>query len=426
MNSIINWNEKFLEDSAIEKYEVHEYNPINGTNLNNPGEIRISINLQDIFTHPSESYLIVEGRLTKDDGAPYVDADNVALINNGIMHLFDNINYEFSGHVIENVNYLGVATTLLGLLKYPKDFETGLNQLWCLDDEPGAKPNNSNKGFAVRQSYIIQMPDAKGTFSFKIPLKHIFGFCEDYDKIVYGFSQTLTLTRKSDNDAIYRNGAAKNGKITLNKIAWYMPHVNPALSEKLELMKSIENKSTLPVAFRGRQCDRNMVGVSTDFTWRLSVKSSPEVPRYIIVGFQTNRDGNQEKNPSVFDHCDVSNIHVTLNSIKYPEVDYQVSFPKMQFSRVYGDAIAFRQKFDNINELVSNPNISPYHYKDLYPLFVFDVSKQSEQMKNSISDIHIKARFHSNVPANTYAYAVIISDKILNFQADGNKMSVIT
>ena len=33
-------------------------------------------------------------------------------------------------------------------------------------------------------------------------MKHIFGFCEDYDKIVYGFKHNLTLVRKTDDDAI--------------------------------------------------------------------------------------------------------------------------------------------------------------------------------------------------------------------------------
>lgn len=426
MQTILNWNEQFLTDSSIEKYAVHEYNPINGTNLNNPGEITININLQDIFTHPSESYLIVEGQLTKEDGTAYADADNITLVNNGIMHLFNNIKYELSGHVIESINHVGIASTILGLLKYPQEFAQGLNQLWCTDDQPGAEPKSSNKGFASRHGYILQMSDPKGTFSFKIPLKHIFGFCEDYEKIVYGFSQTLTLVRKSDNDAIHRKSTIAPGKITLNKISWFMPHVSPALGEKVELMKAIETKTSLPVAFRARQCDQNMVGASTDFTWRLGLKSSPEVPRYIIVGFQTDRTGNQEKNSSVFDHCDVRTIHVTLNSIKYPEVDYHMSFPKVQFSRVYGDAVTFRSNYYGIDELVSTPSITPFHYKDLYPLFVFDVSKQTDQLKHSVSDIHIKATFNSNVPANTTAYALLISDKILNFQADGNKMAVIS
>ncbi len=73
---------------------------ITGANLNNPGEIRINIETQDLFTHPSESYLIVEGRLTKNDGTLYANADNVALTNNAIMHLFSNIKYQLSGQEI--------------------------------------------------------------------------------------------------------------------------------------------------------------------------------------------------------------------------------------------------------------------------------------------------------------------------------------
>ena len=75
-------------DKSIEEYEYHEYDRITGTNLNSGGEIRISIESQDVFAHPSESYLIFEGRLTKADNTAYTNADEIALTNNGIMHLF--------------------------------------------------------------------------------------------------------------------------------------------------------------------------------------------------------------------------------------------------------------------------------------------------------------------------------------------------
>ena len=78
-----------------------------------------------------------------------------------------------------------------------------------------------------------------------------------------------------------------------------------------------------------------------------------------------------------------------------------------------------------MDELVSNPNISPADYKILYPLFLFDVSKQSERLKYSVTDIQIKAYFYNNVDANTEAHAVIISDRLINFKSDGNKMSVV-
>ena len=231
--------------------------------------------------------------------------------------------------------------------------------------------------------------------------------------------------RKSNDDAIFRDNAAADGKITLDKVSWFMPHVLPADAEKIQLYKTIESKATLPVAYRMRQCDAISVPQSTSFTWRLSVKSSPEKPRYIIVGFQTGKDGDQENNPSIFDNVDVSNMYATLNSTRYPVVDYNISFPKQQLSRAYGEAAAIRSTFYHMDELVSNLNITPADYKSLYPLFVFDVSKQSERLKTSVTDIQIKTQFNVNVPVGTEAFAIVISDRQVNFQSDGNKMSVV-
>ena len=122
----------------------------------------------------------------------------------------------------------------------------------------------------------------------------------------------------------------------------------------------------------------------------------------------------------------VKNMYVTLNSTRYPAVDYDLSFTKQQFSRAYGDAAIFRARYYRMDELVSNPNITPSDFKTLFPLFVFDVSKESEKLKNSVTDIQVKARFNVNVPANTEAFALVISDRILTFASDGNKMTVIS
>ena len=83
---ILKFTDSQIIDESIEEYEYHEYKPITGTNLN-LGDVRISIESQDVFTHPSESYLIFEGRLTKADDTLYVNADEVALTNNAMMHL---------------------------------------------------------------------------------------------------------------------------------------------------------------------------------------------------------------------------------------------------------------------------------------------------------------------------------------------------
>ena len=78
-----------------------------------------------------------------------------------------------------------------------------------------------------------------------------------------------------------------------------------------------------------------------------------------------------------------------------------------------------------MDELVSNPNITPSDYRSLYTLFLFDVSKQSEKLKYSTTDIQIKMYFSAGIPVNTQVYGVINSDRLINFQSDGNEFSVV-
>ena len=442
MADILQITEDIPVDDSIYEYEYKEYNPIVGTDLNR-GSIVLTIESQDIYTHPAESFLVIEGQLAAPVApplagvGPYADADVVTLINNGIMYLFSDVRYHLASHEIEVLQNPGHATTMLGLLKYPDDFtkSQGLNQLWLPDtniDNNNEANKVDNKGFKIRNEYIIRTSDPKGTFSFKIPLKHFLGFCEDYKKILYGMQQRLTLTRTNNDNAIFRTAATDAGTVRLDKIRWFMPHVIPSDAYRLQLDKVIEKKEKLPVGYRMLQCDTSQVPTNQkSFTWRLGVKSSPDIPRFIIVGFQSGRNNNQEQNPAIFDHLYVRNINVTLNAKRYPDTDYDNDFNKNQYSRIYGDASSFRKKFFNMDELVSNSGINPLDYKNLFPLYVFDVTKQSEKLKTSVSDIHIKAFFDNdpaggiNPPANTMAYAVIISDRLFHFVSDGSKVTNI-
>ena len=118
-------------------------------------------------------------------------------------------------------------------------------------------------------------------------------------------------------------------------------------------------------------------------------------------------------------------MYITLNQDRYPAVDYNLSFPNMQFSRAYRDASTFTEKFYGMDQLITQSNISPSEFESLYPIMVFDVSKQSERLKSSVVDIQIKATFNAAIPANTEAFAVVISDRLLKFQSDGQKMVVV-
>ena len=57
MSSILKITDPIPSDTSIDRYEDVEYEPVTGTILNNyGGDIRLVIETQDIFMHPSKSY----------------------------------------------------------------------------------------------------------------------------------------------------------------------------------------------------------------------------------------------------------------------------------------------------------------------------------------------------------------------------------
>ena len=172
MADILQITEDIPVDDSIYEYEYKEYNPIVGTDLNR-GSIVLTIESQDIYTHPAESFLVIDGQLVKNDDTNYGNGDFITLINNGMMYLFSDVRYHLASHEIEVLQNPGHATTMIGMLKYPDDFykSQGLNQLWIKDKNTGvaeirAVQNTYNEGFDIRHKYIIRNPNPKGTFSF--------------------------------------------------------------------------------------------------------------------------------------------------------------------------------------------------------------------------------------------------------------------
>ena len=69
--------------------------------------------------------------------------------------------------------------------------------------------------------------------------------------------------------------------------------------------------------------------------------------------------------------------------------------------------------------------MSPVAFNSLYPIHIFDVSKQSERLTEGVVDLTVRMEVSANAPTNTQAYALVISDRMLKLKSDGSKMSVL-
>ena len=241
----------------------------------------------------------------------------------------------------------------------------------------------------MRQQFLIRSPDPKGSFQCVIPMKHIFGFMDDYTKVIYGMRDTLQLIRKGDDVSQFRIAAAGVGKIVLSKLAWPVPVVQPNDVRRVNLYKSIASNNVIPVSFRMRQCETFTVPPATSTLWRLGVSSAPEKPRWVLIGLQTDRSASQVRNAALFRHFNPTNMQVMLNHSRYPSVDMPTDFAKEQFVGVYKSFNDFASRYYGIDNLLAGSAMNPIAFKSLYPIHVFDVSKQSERLTECVVDITV-------------------------------------
>ena len=199
----------------------------------------------------------------------------------------------------------------------------------------------------------------------------------------------------------------------MSKLAWSVPIVQLNDVRRVNLYKSIASNNVIPVSFRMRQCETFTVPQATSTVWRLGLRSAPKKPRWILVGLQTDKIGNQVRNAALFDHCNLKNMQVMmLNHSRYPYVDMPTDFAKEKFASVYKSFYGFASRYYGIDNLLAGSGVNPIAFKSIYPIHVFDVSKQSERLTEGGVDLTARMEFRIAVPANTQAHALVISDRM--------------
>ena len=102
-------------------------------------------------------------------------------------------------------------------------------------------------------------------------------------------------------------------------------------------------------------------------------------------------------------------------------------FTEEQFADVYKSFYDFASRYYGIDNLLAGSTVSSPAFKSLYPIHVFDVTRQSERLTEGVVDLIVRMEFGANngAPANTRPYALVINDRTLKFKSDGSKMSVL-
>lgn len=389
-SDILDIDTSYISDSKISKIEYHSYIPYtNSFKLND--EIRIGVQQTDVYPYLHESFLFIEGKIE--------DLTKVKLSNNGLSFLFDQVRLEINGIEVDRTRSLGITSSLKGYLT------ATTNNYYCYQ----------NAGWNLNDSSSII--NETGEFSACIPLKYWLGIFEDFKKILVNSRVELILTRcNNDLNSLQSKlvtPPATTGSITLNKVVWKIPHISVDDSERLKLMKIIEKGKSLFIPFRSFETyEYPELGTCKNVVWNLKTASKLEKPRYVIVGLQKNRKNNITEDASRFDHCKITNIKVTLNSVVYPYNNLNLNFTKKNYAELYNMYSSFQESYYGKDE--GKPILSPSTFESQAPIVMIDTSKQNDTGTASTVDVSVEIEALNNLDGVS-AYCLLIHDRIIEY-----------
>ena len=219
----------------------------------------------------------------------------------------------------------------------------------------------------------------------------------------------LVLLRANNTTNVTMGAASK---ITLTDIEWMIPMITVSDYEKLKLLEVLEHDKPLTIDFRSWQIfEYPTLPQASKISWNVTTTPQLQKPRYVIVGFQQDRNKN-DKNGSQFDLCDVQDVTVFLNDKNYPHHSYGVDAKNNTYGFLYEMYARFQETYYCPP---SWPLLNRIDFVKYAPLFVFDCSRQNEELKSGAVNLRIDISASKNIPANTKAFCLIIHDRVVEY-----------
>lgn len=392
MSDILNIGGTVKSDDSIVKKEYHTYTPYTQSYGNND-EIRIAIQSQDLYVLPSESYILLEAAVTFTQPAQGQPAlVPVSFVDSFIAFFFSEIRYELNGVEIDRSKNPGITSNLKRFAAHRFNNLVPLSRMY--------------DGTVVAQR----------TYRFMLPLSSIFGFAEDYNKIVMNAKHELILVRSRNDANTYSGGDGATSYVNFNfrKVHWKIPHIQLSDHSKLRMLRYLDKKRIINLPFRSWELyEIPQLPGADKHIWSVKTATSLNKPRYIIVGFQTNRNNVATASSSQFDHCNVSDIKLFLNNDVFPYNNLDTNFGDSNYQELYASLLHIQLSYYQKNSV--NPFAMTLPEFLNRPLFAFDCSRSDDSLMNSTVDVRLEINSRANIPAGTSAFCLIIHDNIITY-----------
>ena len=405
-HSMFSLKSEYTLEKPIHKIDFIKYSPSSLATVNNANSnISISLPREDAYTCIQNSYISLDFEVLKNDNTRYANGDEISLVNFGPVALFSEAKLTTcSGKHLGKLDNLHPISLMYQLLTSTQQ----TSQLMYGFDE------SEN----TRRLEIPNHKTEKGTFFVRIKLKDLFGFA-DQEKLTYGLGYTLTLKRNTNNDVIIRGAGVDAAKVVVKDIAWYISPYVPSLENQQLVMDQILNKDPSELFYTERTVFRKDVNTNNYWTFELGNSNNGSCPIFVNVGFQArNKIDSQTHDNATFDKIPISNAVCKKGSEKYPDDGIECDYDRDIYDQAYSEIENFYHLKSETNLL--NPFIDLHKFRTNYTYYVFDLSKQKDQIASQ--PIRLDFKFSAAIDVAVYiAYALVLTPKLISIRSDGQR-----
>lgn len=447
------WNifDSPIENNSTEAYEFTEYREIN-VEVKGLKKYKIPAKDLNVWIHPHNSYLHLKGKVLKSNGAELAITDMTTLNNNGF-NIFDTAKYRIGDKEIESIDYVGVGTTVLNLVEFSDDYakSAASNMFWFRDTADSTDTSRfisspTEKNQKLKESLITieelvknikrnhdfnegflerwKLTKESKQISLFLPIKRLFGFCKDINRVFRGLPHEIELEKNLD-DNIIQTTDDNSYQFQISHLSWFVPVVTPSLITLAKLETYLASGATNSLYWESYNVYRS--DIRADKNSQLRITSTQHKPSHIYVVFQkVSRIASQKANNLVFDHINLSKIQVKVGNKKVPDEPYTCDFTarSLDYSRVYASFLSAGYKNIDVD---TGTVISYNDFARLYPIFHFDFTSQETSIfENSTTpEITVSYNLEGTVNESYYVYCIVCSERKATIQAIDQKIYVI-
>ena len=233
-------------NNDIQKSKIIKYKPNNLATMNTVNTNIITIlNSEENHLNIHDSYLEIEFFVSDNAGGVFANDANVRLVNPGMMALFSSVKLEtIGGRIIEYIDHCHPNLLMYKLLTSTDD-----------EYESGFVRNIDNRNSQLKGDHVAA---ERGQLYMMVKIRHLFGFVNYLEKIVYGLGFKLILKRNNNDRALFRVNAnpgavANDDIIEIRDISWYVPSSDPSNDNRIIVQKGLSKKNNVEFSYFERK-----------------------------------------------------------------------------------------------------------------------------------------------------------------------------